>query len=105
MQCKLRTNKFYERTKTNAQRANGGVFLGFQPSIAYRRHEANLTKLPEHLIATLYFKLIYTTVATINIRPKQPIPYELFQYTSSNFRKYIIMADINYHSRTDRQKT
>ncbi|MBK5646087.1 MAG: hypothetical protein I4N51_02495, partial [Acinetobacter sp.] len=106
MQCKIRNNQILrDDSKTNAQRANGGVLLGFQSSIAYRRHEPNLANLPEHLIATLYFKSIYITVATIYIRPKQPIPYEFFQYISNNFRNYIIMADINYHSRTDRQKT
>jgi len=66
--------------------SNGDVLLGFKPSIAFLRHEPNLTILPEHLITTLYFKSIYVTVATIYIRPKLPIPYELFQYISNNFR-------------------
>jgi len=43
-------------------------------------------------------------VATIYIRPRHPIPLQFFQDISNTYRTYVIMADINIHSRSDRQR-
>ena len=87
------------------KRANGGVAIGFFPNIAFRHFKPPFLHLPEYLITTLYYKDFYVTVATIYVRPGHVIPLSFFQYISTNFRTYIIMADINLHSRPDRHKT
>ena len=69
-----------------AQRANGGTAIGFSPSIAYRQYNPQLQNLPEHLIATLYYKNIYITLVTIYIR--QVIPYQTI-----SLRTYPIISE------------
>jgi hypothetical protein len=85
------------------QRTSGGVAIGFSPRLPHRRHD-QLQQLPEHLIVTLYYPQLCVTLATIYIRPGHAIPYAFFTYISHNFRTFIIMADINIHSRTQREK-
>jgi len=87
-----------------ALRANGGVAIGFPPSIAHRQHTTNILNLSEHLITTIYYKSIYITIATIYIRPGHNIPTSFFVYISNNLRHYIIMADVNIHSRSAQDK-
>jgi hypothetical protein len=88
-----------------ARRANGGVAIGFPPSIPHRAHAVTIPNLPEYLIATIYYRSIYITIATIYIRPGHPIPMPFFRYISNNYRHYIIMADVNIHSRPAREKS
>jgi len=88
-----------------ALRANGGTALGFASYIAYRQHHIPTQNVPEYLITTLYFNQNYVTLATIYVRPGHPLPNDFFTYISNNFRTYIIIAGINIHSRTDREKT
>jgi len=88
-----------------AQRANGGTAIGFSPKIAYRQHHPGIPQLPEHLITTIYYQQLYITIATIYIRPHQAIPNSFFTHISNNHKNYIIMADINIHSRTDKEKS
>ena len=88
-----------------ARRANGGAAIGFSPKVPYRQTVLPLPHLPEYVIVTVYFKALYVTLATIYVRPGHAIPLGFFHYVSRNFRSYIIMADINIHSRPDRQKT
>ena len=63
-----------------------------------------MPELPEYSITTLYYKHNYITLATIYVRPGHPIPYNFFAHISNNFTNYIIMADINFHSRPNRHK-
>jgi len=87
-----------------ALRANGGVAIAFSPHIAFRQYTPQIQNLPEHFILTLYYKQKSITTAAIYVRPVQPIPLDFLTYISNNFRFYIIMADINIHSRSDRAK-
>jgi len=87
-----------------ALRANGGVAMGFSPTIPHRLHHAPLPNLPEFMITTLYYKSIYITLVTIYIRPAHAIPHSFFKFVSDNFRNYLIMVDINIHSRSHHEK-
>ena len=87
-----------------AQRTNGGVAIGFSPNIPHRQHNPQFPQLPEQLITTLYFHRLCVTLATIYIRPGHAIPYSFFTYISNNFRTFIIMADLNLHSRSQQEK-
>lgn len=103
--CKISGYQFIQNNSTiPAQRANGGVALGFKPTIPHRMHHITQLNLPEYIISTLYFKNLYVTLVTIYIRPGHIIPLQFFQHISNNFKTYIIMADVNIHSRSDRQK-
>ena len=86
------------------QRANGGVAIGFSPKLPYRTHSLSTLAAPEYLITTLYYKSLYVTLATIYVRPGHPIPLQFFEFISNRFRHFVIMADINIHSRSTRDK-
>jgi len=85
---------------TPALRANGGVAIGYKPTIPHRLHPAPPMNLDEHLIATLYFQNLYITLLTIYVRPGLPIPLPFFQYISDNIKPYIIIVDpiVNEHN-------
>jgi len=106
MSCKFpRYTLLRQDSQIPAQRSNGGTVIGFSPTIAYRQYKPQLQNLPEYIIATLYYQHNYITLATIYVRPGHPIPNRFFASISNNFRNYIIMTDINIHSRPDRKKT
>jgi len=103
--CKISGFRLHHQESTiPALRANGGVALGHKPNIPHRLHHVPNMQLPEHLISTLYFKNLYITLVTIYVRPGHIIPLPFFQYIADNFKTYLIMADINIHSRSDRQR-
>jgi len=82
-------------------RVNGGTAIGTYHTLPVQHHTFPAPhNLPEHTFATLYLRSKPITFCTIYVRPGHPIPYEFFQYTDNNFRHYLIMADINIHSRT-----
>jgi len=85
-----------------AQRANGDTAIGIPLNIAHRQYTPPLQNIPEYLMTTIYFQQIYITLAKIYIRPGHPIPHNFFAYISNTFTNYIIMTDVNIHSRADR---
>jgi len=86
-------------------RAKGGTAIGHYSTIPSRSHTLPpQLHLPEHTIVTIYTKARAITLCTIYIRPGHPIPYEFFQYIDNHFRHYLVMADINLHSRSIAEK-
>ena len=104
LKCKFSGYSLIRHDSTTVRRANGGVAIGHNSKIPARTHQITHLQLPEYLIATIYFHNLYVTLITIYVRPGHPIPLAFFQYIYNNYRTYIIMADINIHSRSDRQK-
>jgi len=103
--CKIpRYHMLRQDSQIPARQANGGVAFGLSPHTAYRQHNSNILNLPEHSIATLYYKHVCTTIAAIYVRPGHIIPNNFFMNIDNNYRNYLIMADINIHSRSDREK-
>lgn len=87
-------------------RANGGTAVAFKPNIPHRIIEMpkNLN-LPEHNVTLLYLKHRTIAFATIYVRPGKPLPIDFIRYISDKYRHFIIMADINFHSRSKRAKS
>ena len=87
------------------RRANGGAAIGFLQKLPFRHHLTPVPHLPEHLLVTVYFRNRHITLATIYVRPHHPIPLSFFRYINTTFTSYIILADVNIHSRTQHQRT
>ena len=86
-------------------RAQGGTAIGYYSTIPTQSHALPpQLHLPGHSIVTIYSKARAITFCTIYVRPGHPIPYEFFQYIDNHFRHYLIMADINFHSRSNADK-
>lgn len=77
--------------------------IKFSPFIV--QYNSQVQNLAQHLIATLRYQNIYTTLKIIYIHPSDPIPNIIFVYIPNNFRKYILIVDLNIHSRSYREKT